>query len=155
MTLSQQDDFKNQPSMLETFIHSPGHECMFLPKFHCELNPIEMVCIIHSKHVIQVLVKSVSTGVGANTTIRRWRRKPLGMPRKQCSASLKNVQRVIQCFTNQSWQFMSAYHKGLTGATAAWTVCKQKQHWAINQTVMMAIDILMNPAALVAGVAKA
>ena len=42
--LSQQDDFKNQPSMLETYIHSRGHECIFLPKFHCELNPIEMVC---------------------------------------------------------------------------------------------------------------
>ena len=49
---------------------------------------------------------------------------------------------------------MSAYHKGLTGA-AAWAVCKQKQHWAINQRVMMAIDVLMNPAAPVAGVAKA
>ena len=41
--LSQQDDFKNQPSMLEEFIKARGHECIFLPKFHCELNPIEMV----------------------------------------------------------------------------------------------------------------
>lgn len=41
--LSQQDDFKNQPSMLETLIHAAGHEVIFLPKFHCELNPIEMV----------------------------------------------------------------------------------------------------------------
>jgi len=41
--LSQQDDFKHQVSMLETFIHKAGHECIFLPKFHCELNPIEMV----------------------------------------------------------------------------------------------------------------
>ncbi len=48
--LSQQDDFKNQPSMLETFIHSRGHECIFLPKFHCELNPIEMVHFFNSKH---------------------------------------------------------------------------------------------------------
>jgi hypothetical protein len=31
----------------------------------------------------------------------------------------------------------------------------QKQHRAINQTVMMAIDVLMNPAAPVAGVAEA
>ena len=44
--LSQQDDFQNQPSMLETFIKSRGHECIFLPKFHCELNPIEMVCVL-------------------------------------------------------------------------------------------------------------
>jgi hypothetical protein len=41
--LSQQEDFVNQPSMLETVINEAGHECLFLPKFHCELNPIEMV----------------------------------------------------------------------------------------------------------------
>jgi hypothetical protein len=44
--LSQQEDFRNQPSMLETLITDAGHECIFLPKFHCELNPIEMVCSI-------------------------------------------------------------------------------------------------------------
>jgi hypothetical protein len=36
--LSQQEDFVNQPSMLETVITEAGHEYMF-PKFHC---PIEM-----------------------------------------------------------------------------------------------------------------
>jgi len=41
--LSQQEDFMNQESMLETFIQGAGHECLFLPKFHCKLNPIEMV----------------------------------------------------------------------------------------------------------------
>ena len=41
--LSQQDDFRNQISMLEQLIRDAGHECIFLPKFHCELNPIEMV----------------------------------------------------------------------------------------------------------------
>jgi hypothetical protein len=50
---------------------------------------------------------------------------------------------------------MSAYCKRLTGAAAAWAVRKQKQHRAINQMVMMAIDALMNPAALVAAVAEA
>lgn len=42
--LSKQDDFVNQVSMLETLIKDAGHECIFLPKFHRELNPIEMVC---------------------------------------------------------------------------------------------------------------
>lgn len=41
--LSKQDDFVNQTSMLEKVIKDAGHECIFLPKFHCELNPIEMV----------------------------------------------------------------------------------------------------------------
>ena len=41
--LSQQEDFRDQPSMLEMKIKAAGHKCLFLPKFHCELNPIEMV----------------------------------------------------------------------------------------------------------------
>jgi hypothetical protein len=41
--LSKQEDFANQESMLERVIHEAGHLCIFLPKFHCELNPIEMV----------------------------------------------------------------------------------------------------------------
>jgi hypothetical protein len=41
--LSQQDDFAHQMSMLEQVITEAGHLCIFLPKFHCELNPIEMV----------------------------------------------------------------------------------------------------------------
>jgi hypothetical protein len=32
----------NQTSMVETLITEAGHICHFLPKFHCELNPIEM-----------------------------------------------------------------------------------------------------------------
>ena len=45
--LSKQEDFKNQISMLETVIREAGHECIFLPKFRCELNPIEMVCSLY------------------------------------------------------------------------------------------------------------
>lgn len=41
--LSQQEDFANQISELEKVIVDAGHLCLFLPKFHCELNPIEMV----------------------------------------------------------------------------------------------------------------
>lgn len=41
--LSKQEDFANQKSMVETLITEAGHLCVFLPKFHCELNPIEMV----------------------------------------------------------------------------------------------------------------
>jgi hypothetical protein len=41
--LSLQEDFANEKSMLQHYIEGRGHICMFLPKFHCELNPIEMV----------------------------------------------------------------------------------------------------------------
>jgi len=43
--LSKQDDFRFQDSLLEHKVKAKGHICMFLPKFHCELNPIEMVCV--------------------------------------------------------------------------------------------------------------
>jgi hypothetical protein len=42
--LSQQNNFKHQESMLEVLIRKAGHECIFLPKFHCKPNPIEMAC---------------------------------------------------------------------------------------------------------------
>jgi len=41
--LSKQDDFQLQESLLKKKIKGRGHICMFLPKLHCELNPIEMV----------------------------------------------------------------------------------------------------------------
>ena len=41
--LSLQADFANKKPMIQHYIESQGHVCMFLPKFHCELNPIEML----------------------------------------------------------------------------------------------------------------
>jgi hypothetical protein len=46
--LSKQDDFRLQESLLEQKIKAKGHQCIFLPKFHCELNPIEMVYSFYS-----------------------------------------------------------------------------------------------------------
>ena len=44
--LSKQDDFQSQKSLLEEKITGRGHLCVFLPKFHCELNPIKMFCCV-------------------------------------------------------------------------------------------------------------
>jgi transposase len=41
--LSLQSDFVNEKPLLQLVIEKAGHKCLFLPKFHCELNPIEMV----------------------------------------------------------------------------------------------------------------
>jgi hypothetical protein len=53
--LAQQDDFKHQESMLKALIRKAGHECIFLPKFHCELNPIEMVCLTSYRWIADLL----------------------------------------------------------------------------------------------------
>jgi hypothetical protein len=39
--LEAQDYFSNEVSLLETVILAAGHEVIFCPKFHCELNYIE------------------------------------------------------------------------------------------------------------------
>jgi hypothetical protein len=44
--LSKQDDFRLQESLLKEKFKARGHFCVFLPKFHCELNSIEMVILI-------------------------------------------------------------------------------------------------------------
>jgi hypothetical protein len=41
--LSLQPDFVMEKPLLQVIIEKAGHKCLFLPKFHCELNPIEMV----------------------------------------------------------------------------------------------------------------
>ena len=39
--MASHPDFRAQTSLLEETITSAGHICLFLPKYHCELNPIE------------------------------------------------------------------------------------------------------------------
>jgi hypothetical protein len=42
-TLASQSDFKAERPFLQSIIEDAGHTCLFLPKFHCELNPIELL----------------------------------------------------------------------------------------------------------------
>ena len=39
--LSFHDDIANEKRIVEKLIADKGHKCLFLPKFHCELSPIE------------------------------------------------------------------------------------------------------------------
>ena len=41
--MSQEPDFMEQEGMIAEFLRDTNHTCEFLPKFHCELNPIELV----------------------------------------------------------------------------------------------------------------
>ena len=80
--LSKQDDFVNQISMLETVITEAGHKCLFLPKFHCELNPIEMVCHLLNLFYWCYLTTLYSIGDGQSIAIVKLRRRHLKMQRK-------------------------------------------------------------------------
>ena len=39
--LEKLPNFANEKNNLEYFLHGCGHACLFIPKYHCELNPIE------------------------------------------------------------------------------------------------------------------
>jgi hypothetical protein len=41
--LSLQEDFRTEKPLIQMMIEKAGHVCLFLPWFHCELNPIEML----------------------------------------------------------------------------------------------------------------
>src|SRR6266850_1709021 len=60
--LSKQNDFQLQVSLLEQKIIAKGHICTFLPKFHCELNPIEMVCLLFIS-LMSAKMSIYSTGI--------------------------------------------------------------------------------------------
>lgn len=64
--LSQQDDFQNQESMLKILIKEAGYFCIFLPKFHCELYPIEMV---HNITCIFINTGLIHYSIGAGPNI--------------------------------------------------------------------------------------
>ena len=40
--VASQQDFRSEKPLIQLIIEEAGHKCWFLPKFHCELNPIEM-----------------------------------------------------------------------------------------------------------------
>ena len=39
--LASHRDFRDEKNKLEYFLHNCGHACLFIPKYHCEVNPIE------------------------------------------------------------------------------------------------------------------
>ncbi len=38
--LSFHDDFRLEKTQVEQYVEGRGFNCLFLPKFHCELNPL-------------------------------------------------------------------------------------------------------------------
>lgn len=125
--MSKQEDFTDQVSMLETLITGAGHLCIFLPKFHCELNPIEMYWG-WAKYRYREIRKTTFQHA-KDVAIEKLNACPL---------------EAIRRFINRSWRFMSAYRLGLTGDAAAWAVRKQRQHRQVSQRAMMSIEAVLN-----------
>ncbi len=143
--LSQQDDFVNQTSMLEQLIVNQGHLCIFLPKFHCNLNPIEMVCEHILKFKPTISQPSSKYWGWAKYRYRQAIKPTFDLAKKAAMDALDNCPlETICCFINQSWRFHSAYRLGLTGKAAEWAIKKQCSHRSISEQAWIAIEALIS-----------
>ena len=52
--LYEQTDFCNEKPLLQIVIEGAGHKCYFLPKFHCELNPIEIWNLLGLGKIVKI-----------------------------------------------------------------------------------------------------
>jgi len=144
--LSHQGDFVNQISMLEELISEARHLCLFLPKFHCNLNPIEMVCLSYSQFNF----------ISSQQDHRFWYwgyakyqyREVLKTMFEAAKHAALNVLdscplETICQFINRLWRMASAYWLGLTGK-AEWAVKKQCSHCAVSECACIAIKSLLS-----------
>lgn len=104
-------DFQDGTTILEEQVRSRGHICVYLPKFHCELNPIELVWCQSKKY----------TRSHCNGTITRLR--------KLVPESLSMVSKdTIGNFFSKCRDFEAAYRDGHTCETVDKAVKVYKSH---------------------------
>ena len=112
-----QPDFTKADSILEARAKDFGFQVIFLPKYHCELNPIEQ-CWGYAKCVYRRNAPSSKEADLERNTI----------------AALDSVPLLsIRRFTRRAFRFLDAYSKGLDGPTAAWAVKKYRSHHTIPE----------------------
>src|SRR6267154_6459138 len=109
MVLSHQADFLAEKPRLQTVIEAAGHKCYFLPKFHCELNPIEMYWgwvkireyLVHST-LLESLILILGLRALADGTFPTAKRL---VPELLDSCPTN----VIRAFYRKAWHYMDAY----------------------------------------------
>ena len=103
--LSLQPDFKEQKSLVQEVIECAGHLCIFLPKFHCELNFIEFFW-------------------GA---VKKWLREHCDYTFKTLQENLPKALQSVDVDTIRKWEhrmvrWMDAYRGGLSAKDAQFKV---------------------------------
>jgi hypothetical protein len=108
--LSLQNDFKSEKPLLQLIVERAGHKCFFLPKFHCELNPIEMVWgrMKYRKHLFLLMF---SFGLLTPASVFRERTDGTFSKAKQLVPQCLDMVTVdqIRRFFRHCWRYMDAY----------------------------------------------
>ena len=113
--LKSYPDFQNQKTLLEDYIEQRGHLCLFYPKFHCELSPIERVWCESKKY----------TRAHANGTISRLRKI---VPEGLDSVTVEQIKKYFRTCRD----YERAYREGGTGREVEERVKVFKSHRRIT-----------------------
>jgi len=109
-------DFQQRiQSILEEHIQSRGHICDFLPKFHCELNPIERVWS-HSKRFVR------NHSDETRATLKK------NIPRSLLPCRISPL--TMRKYYDHSFEYASQYNQG-KGALVAKMAVKKRSHRAV------------------------
>lgn len=115
-SLPVQQDFKaDKTTLLQQLVESRGHVCLYLPKFHCELNPIEQ-CWCHAKKY---------TRAHCNGSIVRLRKI---VPESLDQITLDMISR----FFGKTCDYDTAYREGHSCTTVDKAVKQYKSHRRVS-----------------------
>ena len=104
-------DFNDLSTILQHEVTGRGHICLYLPKFHCELNPIERVWCHAKKY----------TTANCNGSIVRLRKI---VPESLAAISRDTIAR----FFAKCWDYERAYREGHSCTTVDAMVKTYKSH---------------------------
>jgi len=121
--MSQQPDFLVQKGRLEEVIVAAGHQVIFYPKFHCELNYIENFWGAAKKFS---RLHCDYSWTGLQRTV------PLSL----ASVSLT----IIRRYARKAFRYIDIYQKGLTGQAAEFAVKKYRSHRRVPDSVLQSVD---------------
>ena len=120
-----QPDFQLQQNAIAEIVRSRGHELVFLPKFHPELNPIERVW----GRMKLFRRRQCSYSFTALWTMRN-------EPFQQSWMSLTLVRKYFRT----CWRWLAAYERGLTGLLAQYAVKRHSKHREMKESLDEIID---------------
>jgi hypothetical protein len=126
--LELQPDFQQQKSLVQEVIEAAGHLCIFLPKFHCELNFIEFFWGQVKKYLRDNCDYTFDT-------------LKENMPKALASVRLSTIRR----WEHRMHRWMEAYRSGLETKAAQLEVrkfssAKYKSHRRVPEGVARAFD---------------
>ena len=107
--LIQQQDFLDEKPMIQQYIESQGHICIFLPKFHCELNPNEMYWG-WAKHSVSFSFHFPAMFTRMSAEYRAASDSKFSTAKRIMPEILDSIEvKLLQKFFWKAWRYMDAY----------------------------------------------